>query len=482
MRDFRPILNILGLLLCIESAAMAIPLIVDLLYDNNDWINFFYSGITTFFIGIVLFIAFKKEQNKIDLRQAFVLTISSWILIAVFGSLPFIHSSTALNYTDSFFESVSGITTTGATVINNLDNLSEGILIWRALLQWFGGIGIIVLAMAILPTLQIGGMQLLHMEHDDPYEKTLPKINQFIIKILLIYISLTLLCSLLYYLNGMSGFDAIAHSMTTISTGGYSTHDISFAYFESKSLEIISIIFMIVGSLPFVIYLQFLHGERSNILKDDQIKLFFILLIITILLATVWLKFNLSQDILTSFRLALFNIISIFTGTGYSSHNYSNWGSFGLVVMMIIMFIGGCAGSTTGGIKIFRLQLLFRGAIAQIKKLTQPHAVFMMIFNGKKVNENTYNSIMGFFFMYIFVFIFSSIILSFFNLDFISSFSAAASAISNVGPALGNSLGPAGNYSSLHSGAKWVLSLTMLIGRLEIFTIFVLLSFSFWKR
>ena len=482
MRDFRSIINILGLLLCIESFAMIIPLLFDLLNNNEDWKQFFYSSIFTFFIGIVLFISFKKEKLKIDLRQAFVLTFSSWILIAIFGSIPFIYSSSSLSYTDAFFESVSGITTTGATVITNLDLLPEGILIWRSLLQWFGGIGIIVLALAILPTLQIGGMQLLHMEHDDPYEKTIPKINQFVLEIILLYIALSIICFLLYYFNGMSGFDSIIHAMTTISTGGFSSHDLSFAYFDSQSIETVSILFMIIGSLPFVIYLQFIHGNINSFFKDEQIKLFFIILLIIILLTTLWLNLYKSLELSNAFRLAIFNITSILTGTGYVNSNYSTWGSFGLVIMIVIMFIGGCAGSTTGGIKIFRLQLLFKGAKTQIKKLTQPHAVLMMRFNGKSVTENTYNSIMGFFFMYIIIFILASISLSFFNLDFITAFSASASAISNVGPGIGDIVGPSSSYASIEAGAKWILAFTMLIGRLEIFTILVLFSFNFWKK
>ena len=483
MRDFRSVLNIIGLLLCIEALAMLIPMMVDLLYQKPDWEKFFFSSIITFFIGLVLYFSFKKEKIIIKVRQAFVLTIFSWIIIAVFASLPFVFSSANLNYTDAFFESISGITTTGATVINNLDDLNEGILIWRSLLQWFGGIGIIVLAMAILPTLQIGGMQLLHMEQDDPYEKTLPKINHFIIEIFSLYLGLTIFCALLYYFFGMSGFDAILHSMTTISTGGFSSHNSSFGFFDSSSIETISIIFMIVGSLPFVVYLKFMHGERSSIIKDDQIKLFILITILLIGLTTLWLQKNsLHEDFLHSLRLSAFNITSILTGTGYTSTDYNTWGSFGLVIMIIIMFIGGCAGSTTGGIKIFRLQLLFRGTITQIKKLTQPHGVFLTSFNGRSVTDDTFNSIMGFFFMYILIFIFASIALSFFNIDFLTSFSAAASAISNVGPGLGTTIGPASNYSLLPDGAKWILSLTMLVGRLELFTFLVLLSVGFWKK
>ncbi len=482
MRDFRSILNIIGLLLCIESIAMLIPMIFDLYYKNDDWVQFFYSSLITFFIGIILNISFRKKNIKLDIREAFVLTISSWIIISIFGSLPFIYSSSNLTYTDAFFESVSGITTTGSTVISNLEDLSEGILIWRSLLQWFGGIGIIVLAMAILPTLQIGGMQLLHMEHDDPYEKTIPKVNRFVLELFFLYVFLTIICAFLYFLNGMSGFDSVIHSMTTISTGGFSNYNQSFSYFNSFQIEIVSVIFMIIGSLPFVLYLQFLHRQKKFFFKDDQIKLFFLIILIIVLVSTVWLSINQNSNIFSSFRLALFNIISILTGTGYSSSNFSNWGSFGTVIMMIIMFIGGCAGSTTGGIKIFRLQILFRGARTQIKKLTQPHAVLVMKFNGKTVNDNTYSSVMGFFFMYILLFILSAISLSFFNFDFLTSFSAAASAISNVGPGIGDIIGPLGNYSSLDNGAKWILAITMIIGRLEIFTVLVLLSLNFWKN
>ena len=482
MRDFRSILNIIGLLLCIESVAMLIPMIFDLYYKNDDWVQFFYSSLITFFIGIILNISFRKKNIKLGIREAFVLTISSWIIISIFGSLPFIYSSSNLTYTDAFFESVSGITTTGSTVISNLEDLSEGILIWRSLLQWFGGIGIIVLAMAILPTLQIGGMQLLHMEHDDPYEKTIPKVNRFVLELFFLYVFLSIICAFLYFLNGMSGFDSVIHSMTTISTGGFSNYNQSFSYFNSFQIEIVSVIFMIIGSLPFVLYLQFLHRQKKFFFKDDQIKLFFLIILVIVLLSTVWLSINQNSNIFSSFRLALFNIISILTGTGYSSSNFSNWGSFGTVIMMIIMFIGGCAGSTTGGIKIFRLQILFRGARTQIKKLTQPHAVLVMRFNGKTVNDNTYSSVMGFFFMYILLFILSAISLSFFNLDFLTSFSAAASAISNVGPGIGDIIGPLGNYSTLDNGAKWILAITMVIGRLEIFTVLVLLSLNFWKN
>ena len=482
MRDFRPILNILGLLLCIESIALLIPMIFDYINNNEDWKQFFFISCLTFFIGLVLYVGFKNEKLKINLRQAFLLTILSWLVIALFGSLPFMYSSSSLNFTNAFFESVSGITTTGSTVISNFDSLSEGILIWRSLLQWFGGIGIIVLAVAILPTLQIGGMQLLHMEHDDPYEKTLPKINKFIFEIIFLYFGLTILCLFSYYFNGMNAFDSLIHSMTTISTGGFSNKSLSFGYFNSQALENISILFMILGSLPFVIFIKFIHGQKNSLFRDDQIRLFIFLLVSIVLISWFWVKHYLNIEWSDAFRLTTFNITSILTGTGYTSTNYNNWGGFGLIIILMIMFIGGCAGSTTGGVKIFRFQILFRGVRLQIKKLTQPHAVFLMKFNKKTVTENTYTSIISFFFIYILLFILSSVILSFLGLDFLTSLSASASAISNVGPGVGEIIGPNGNYAGINEIGKWVLAFTMLIGRLEIFTILVLFSKNFWKK
>ena len=482
MRDFRPILNILGLLLCIESVALFIPMLFDFINNNEDWKQFFFISCLTFFIGLVLYVGFKKEKMKINLRQAFLLTILSWLVIALFGSLPFMYSSSSLNFTNAFFESVSGITTTGSSVISNLDSLSEGILIWRSLLQWFGGIGIIVLAVAILPTLQIGGMQLLHMEHDDPYEKTLPKINKFIFEIIVLYFGLTILCLFSYYLNGMNGFDSLIHSMTTISTGGFSNKSLSFGYFNSQALESMSILFMILGSLPFVIFIKFIHGQKNSLFKDDQIRLFIFLLVSIVLISCFWVKYYLNIEWSSALRLTTFNITSILTGTGYTSTNYNNWGGFGLIIILMIMFIGGCAGSTTGGVKIFRFQILFRGVRLQIKKLTQPHAVFLMKFNKKTVTENTYTSIISFFFIYILLFILSSVVLSFLGLDFLTALSASASAISNVGPGIGEMIGPNGNYKAINEIGKWILAFTMLFGRLEIFTILVLFSKNFWKK
>tara|TARA_B100001123_G_C15342338_1_gene1035526 strand:+ start:1398 stop:2846 length:1449 start_codon:yes stop_codon:yes gene_type:complete len=482
MNDFRPVLYVIGILLCLTAASMTLPMFIDLIHENSDWEVFMFTGIVTLIFGLILIFSFKSKTKKISLRQAFLLTVVSWISVAFFASIPFCYAETQLTFTNAFFESISGVTTTGATVIEGLDNLPKGILLWRSLLQWFGGIGIILLALSILPMLQIGGMQLFHLESDDPYEKTIPKMGKFVIEIVTLYLVLTLLCSILYYFAGMSGFDAFTHSMTTIATGGFSTYDQSFSKFNSNLIEWTCIIFMIFGSLPFVIYLKTLHGDLKSFVKDDQIKLFFTLIIFLIFFMTLWLitKSNLTFE--DSLRQSSFNIISILTGTGYSSTNFNLWGSFGLVVLFIIMFIGGCAGSTTGGIKIFRIKLLFSAGKTQIKRLLQPHGVFVTSFNEKTIKEEAFNSVMGFFFLYICFFAIVASLLSFMGIDFLTSISASASAISNVGPGLGDIIGPSGTYNSLPSLAKWILSITMVVGRLEIFTFLVLFSAAFWKN
>ena len=478
--DLRPVLYVVGILLCLTSSLMLCPMVIDLLYYNDDWQVFLLTGMLTFFIGLILIFSFNNLNKKISAKQAFLLTVISWLVISIFCAIPFMYSESQLSFTNAFFESISGITTTGATVITGLDSLPKGILLWRSLLQWFGGIGIIVLALLLLPMLQVGGMQIFHLESEDPYEKTFPKISKFVIEVAFLYLVLTLICAVLYFVAGMSGFDAIAHAMTTIATGGFSTYDNSFANFNSNYIQWICVIFMILGSLPFVVFIKTLHGDIKSIFKDDQIKLFLIFTIILILMMTFWLMILSEQTLESSIRESSFNIVSILTGTGYSSTNFNLWGSFGLVILFLIMFIGGCAGSTTGGIKIFRIQLLFRAGSTQIKKLLQPHGVFVTTFNNKTIAEETFYSIMGFFF-YITIFALVASFLAFLGIDFLTAISASASAISNVGPGLGEIIGPSGNYNDLPSIAKWILSLTMIVGRLEIFTILVLFSTYFWK-
>ncbi|MFB3102945.1 MAG: TrkH family potassium uptake protein, partial [Alphaproteobacteria bacterium] len=414
-------------------------------------------------------------------RQAFVMTTLSWIAITVFAALPFAFSELDLSVTDAFFEAMSGITTTGATVIVNLDNAPPGILLWRALLQWLGGIGIIVTAVAMLPMLKVGGMQLFRMESSDTTEKVLPRAAQISTAIGAIYFILTSICAVAYWAAGMPGFDAIAHAMTTIATGGFSTSDDSLAAFATPGIEWIAVVFMILGSLPFVLYLQVVRGRPMSLFRDSQVRWFLALALALIIIVILILSISQGVSSSQSLRLAAFNTISILTGTGYSTAAFDNWGPLALTIFFLIMFIGGCAGSTTCGIKIFRFQILYETATTQIRRLVQPHGVFIPYYNRSPITDEVAMSVMSFFFFYVLVYVVLALGLSLLGLDFLTALSGAATAISNVGPGLGPVIGPNGTFTSLPDSAKWLLSAGMLLGRLELFTILVLFAPAFWK-
>jgi trk system potassium uptake protein TrkH len=378
---------------------------------------------------------------------------------------------------------MSGITTTGSTVITNLDDVSKSILIWRAILQWLGGIGIIVMAITILPLLNVGGMQLFRMESSDTTEKILPKTREITLIISIIYLALTFACGISYWTAGMNIFDSIAHSMTTIATGGFSTYSDSIGYFKNPKIEIISIIFIVLGSMPFIAYLKFVKGDKKVFLKDTQIKGLVYILIISVLLMFFYLMLsNKDYGFAENLRISTFNVVSILSGTGYVTTDFSLWGKFPLVFFLFLMFVGGCAGSTTCGIKIFRFQILGHFIINQIKKLVYPHGVFSTKYNNEKISNTFIYSIMTFVFLYFFIFFILAALLSINGLDFITAISGSASAISNVGPGLGDVIGPNGNFSDLPNFSKLSLSLGMLLGRLELFAVLVLFFPSFWKN
>jgi len=448
--------------------------------ENNTFLS---SALVTAFIGILLVLTNLEENKKLNLQQAFLLTTLSWLSIAIFGCIPFLLSDLNLSFVDSFFESMSGITTTGSTIITHLDNAPKSILIWRAILQWLGGIGIIVMAITILPLLNVGGMQLFRMESSDSTEKILPRTREITLIISLIYLVLTFACGIAYWLIGMNIFDSIAHSMTTIATGGFSTYSSSIGYFQNPKIEIISIIFIILGSIPFIAYLKFVKGDKKIFLKDNQIKGLVYILIISILLMFLYLMLsNKEYSFLENLRISTFNVVSILSGTGYVTSDFSMWGKFPLIFFLFLMFIGGCAGSTTCGIKIFRFQILGSFIINQIKKLVYPHGVFSIKYNNEKISNKFIYSIITFVFLYFFIFFILAALLSINGLDFVTALSGSASAISNVGPGLGDVIGPNGNYSVLPNFSKLSLSLGMLLGRLELFAVLVLFFPSFWKN
>ena len=477
-----PVLNILGLLTTILGAAMLIPMCVDLYFGSSDWQVFALSALLTAFVGVSVWLATsQRDAFDLGLRQAFLLTNGSWISIGIFGALPFIFSELQLSVTDAVFESVSGITTTGSTVLQDIEMASPGILIWRALLQWLGGVGIIVMAMAILPMLSVGGMQLFRTESYDTADKVVPRATQLAGGIGLVYAGLTASWAIMLSFAGMSNFDAIAHAMTTIATGGYSTRTASIAAFESVAIEWIIIFGMIVGSLPFAHYLAIVRGGWRPLLQDPQVR-WFLALLASVVLVLIWFLSSDGMPVAAAIRQASFNAVSIMTGTGYGSANFSAWGGFASTLLLITMFIGGCGGSTTCGIKMFRLQVLATTARVQIGRLLRPHAVILAYYNRRPVANEVMDSVMGFFYLYIICFVVLAILLGALGLDFITALSGAATSISNVGPGLGNLIGAEGNFSALPDMAKWIMAFGMLLGRLELFTVLVMLNPGFWRR
>jgi len=481
MTNYKTVFFSLGILLITLGFFMITPVIVQLIYDELNG-TFIYSSVVTIFIGTLFLLSNLDQDRKLNLQQAFLLTSLSWIGIAIFGSLPFIFSSLELTFSDAFFESMSGITTTGSTIIGDLNNAPKAILIWRSTLQWLGGIGIVIMAITVMPLLNVGGMQLFKLESGDTTEKILPKTREIAFNIVSIYFFLSAACAIAYFFSGMNVFDSVAHAMTTIATGGFSTYNESIGYFQNPKIEIVSIIFIILGSIPFIAYLKYLDGNKKIFFQDIQIKgLIYICLISTIII-TLNLFIKEQGNFFSNLRISAFNVVSILSGTGYVTSDFNLWGSFSLVFFLLLMFIGGCAGSTTCGIKIFRIQILWLFVINEIKKSIYPRGVFPLSYNKGKISKRFMSSIISFIFLYFLIFFLVAMLLSFTGLDFITSFSAAATSISNVGPGLGEMIGPSGNFGELSNFAKWILSFAMLLGRLEIFTLLVLFFPGFWRN
>ncbi len=474
---------VIGVLLVILGSFMLIPYLAQtIIYEENSH-SFLSSAFVTAFIG-TLFILTNIEERELslNLQQTFLFSTLAWLSVAIFGSIPFIFSTLDLSISEAFFESMSGITTTGSTIIANLDDTPKSILLWRAIMQWLGGIGIIVMALTVLPLLKVGGMQLFKMEGSDTTEKILPRTIEIATIIISTYIILTFLCGFFYWIFGMSLFDSIAHSMTTIATGGFSTHNDSIGFFKDSNIEIIATIFIILGSIPFITYLKFLKGNKKIFFQDVQIKGLIYLLVISIIIMFSYLFFiNYENTILKKLRIASFNVVSILSGTGYVTDDFGLWGEFSLIFFLFLMFIGGCAGSTTCGIKIFRLQMLVLFLQNQIKKLIYPNSVFVVKYNNQKISDNFIGSVIVFIFAYLFLFLTLAILLSITGLDFLSAISGAATSISNVGPGLGDVIGPNGNFREVSDVSKWILSFGMLLGRLELFAVLILFFPSFWR-
>ena len=481
MSNYKTVFFIIGVLQIILGIFMAIPIFSQFIFSEIDS-SFITSSAITLVFGVLFVLSNLDYEKKINLKQAFLLTTLSWLTIAIFGSLPFYFSDLNISFTDSFFESMSGLTTTGSTIISNLELAPKSVLLWRALLQWLGGIGIIVMAITLMPIMNIGGMLLFKVLNTDSSEEILPSSKEISLKLILIYFVLTFLCALAYKIFGMGYFDSLTHSMTTIATGGFSNYNESIGHFNNVKIEITAMLFIILGSLPFIAYIKFLNGNRKIFLNDSQIKTFIKLIIISILILFFYLFIKIEDLSLKDFRYISFNSISILTGTGYVTGKFDQWGSFSLFFFLILMFIGGCAGSTTCGVKIFRIQILYKFIINQLKKIIFPRGIFVIKYENNNVNDKFLASIISFIYLYILLFFLITALLSLSGLDFITSISGAATSISNVGPGLGSVIGSSGNFSTLPDFSKWILSAGMLLGRLELFAILVLFLPSFWKK
>src|SRR5210317_370062 len=441
MSNYKTVFFTLGILQIILGVFMFIPIIFQFIYSEIDS-SFFGASLVTIIFGILFFLSNLDHDKKLTLQQAFLLTALSWLSIAIFGSLPFIFSDLNFSFVNAFFESMSGITTTGSTIISNLDEMPKSILLWRAILQWLGGIGIIIMAITLMPIMNVGGMQLFKISNNDSSEKILPKSKEIALRLIYIYTSLTLLCGLTYKAFGM--------------------------------------IFLILGSLPFIAYIKFISGDKKIIFNDVQIKTFFKIIIASIIILSIYLFVSGAADL--NLRSIFFNVISILTGTGYVNAEFDTWGSFTLILFLGLMFIGGCAGSTTCGIKIFRIQILYLFVANQLKKIIYPKGVFILKYDQNPIDNKFISSIISFIYMYLVIFFILTALLSLTGLDFVTSISGAATSISNVGPGLGSVIGPNGDFSTLPDISKWILTLGMILGRLELFAILVLFLPSFWRN
>ncbi|MBM3486528.1 MAG: TrkH family potassium uptake protein [Alphaproteobacteria bacterium] len=481
MPDLRPILFVVGILLATLAVGMCPPAIVDAINDHPDWRVFATAAALTMFVGVSLILTHATRDTRLTIRQAFILTTLSWVATAAFAALPFAFSDLQLSYADAYFEAMSGITTTGSTVIAGLEKAPEGILLWRGILSWFGGIGIIAVGVAILPMLQVGGMQLFRMESSDRSEKVLPRAQRIVSGIGVVYVGLSLACIALLWIVGLSPLDAIVHGMTAVATAGFTNHDASIGVYGDAETELILIVFMLAGALPFVVYIRMIGGRPSALFRDRQVRGYLGALALAVVVIALWRHWTSEDSLFTALRHAAFSLVSIVTTTGFVTVNYEIWGSFATTFFLIAMFVGGCSGSTSGGLKVYRFQILYTAAKTEVWRLLQPHGVRVPLYNGGPVDDAIVRSVLAYFFLYIIAFSAIAIVLALLGLDAITAISGAATAIGNVGPGLGDIIGPQGNFSTLPELAKWVLSAGMLLGRLEIFTVLVLLSRTFWR-
>ncbi|WP_102109809.1 TrkH family potassium uptake protein [Oceaniglobus roseus] len=481
MIDLRPVGYVIGLLVAALGGTMVVPMLVDLAAGNGHWHVFLQSATIVGLVGGLMALGCANGVvERISIQQTFLLTTAVWVFLPLFGAVPFVLGETRASLTDALFEAMSGMTTTGSTVFTGLDALPKGILLWRSMLQWFGGIGIIVMAMVFLPELRVGGMQIFRSEAFETMGKILPRAAEIASQISGIYVVLTFLCFLSYLALGMTSFEAVNHALTTLSTGGFSTTDQSFGAFQGLP-EYVAALFMISASLPFVRYVQLLGGTARPLWQDSQVRAFLAMIALVSLVLAIYQMAADERAFEPSVREALFHVTSIVSGTGYASVDYQLWGSFPVVIFFFIGLVGGCAGSTCCSVKIFRYQIMLSAMVAQIRRIHSPHGVFSARFDGRPVSEDVMSSVMGFMVLFVVSLGVLSVLLGMTGLDFVTALSGAATTIANIGPGLGTVIGPAGTFAPLNDVAKWLLTFGMLLGRLELMAVLVLLTFNFWR-
>lgn len=482
MIDLRPVLYVLGIFLVTLAIAMAVPISFDVRAHNADWQAFLFAMAVTGFFGILLVLTNKPAKENITFtpRQAFLLTGLAWIVIAAFAAIPFCASTLQLSFTDAYFEAMSGLTTTGSTVIVGLDTAPPGILIWRALLQWMGGVGIIVVALSVLPMLRVGGMQLFRSEASERSQHV-PKIRQLASNILWVYFGLTALCMTGYSFGGMDWFDSLAHAMSTVATAGFSTRDSSFM-FTHPFVQYNAVIFMLLAGLPFALMARACVGNWRALLGDEQVRGYIFFAVVSILVMALYVRFWVGLPPEEAFRAAAFSITTIITTTGFINADYTLWGPFALGMIFFLSCTGACAGSSSGGLKIYRFQILASIAMAQMRQLIHPNGVFVPHYNGKPLQPSVAASVLGFFFVFAITFTLVALAFMLAGEDFTTAMSGSIAMVANVGPGLGEKIGPTGTFKPLSDAATWIGSVAMLLGRLEFFTLLVLFMPSFWRR
>ncbi|WP_031550508.1 TrkH family potassium uptake protein [Parvularcula oceani] len=481
MHYYAPVVRVIGMLLVILAVMMMLPFVIELVHGRADLPAIEVALFLTFFVGTgCVLIGYRPGNFELDRRQAFLCTALAWLILPAFAAIPFLGAG--LSPVDAWFEAVSGFTTTGSTVLTGLDHLPDGLLLWRSFLQWLGGIGIIVMAISLLPFMRVAGMQLFQTENSDRSDKVLGNPIDIVRWIVALYLALTIACTAVYDLLGMSGFDALNHAMTTISTGGYSTHDASFGHFRDPAMSWAAILFMILAALPFVVYIRALDVSARDIVADAQVAAFVLFLAVCSMALGFWLSGQAGITLGEAMTAAAFNVVSVVTTTGYASADYTLWGAPAVGAFFLLTFVGGCSGSTAGGIKIYRLQILALLVSVHLKKLISPSRVVPVNYNGHHVDTETAVSILAFLILFLITVAAGALVLSVMGLDIVTAVTASATAVANVGPGLGPIVGPAGNFAPLPDGAKITLSLEMIAGRLEFFTLLVIFTRSFWSR